>query len=172
MNMRCFTDRHEPGAITGKPLQLGGSAGRSPATAMGGMFTIREAGKLLGMELDGATAAIQGYGNVGSFAHRLGHDRFGMKVVAVSDEFGGIYNDNGLDPTVVAQHLRRTGKVAGCPETEEISNSALLELDVDILIPAAIENQLTGRMRQYPGPDHSRIGQWTNNTGSGQNFRR
>lgn len=136
---------HQPGAITGKPLQLGGSAGRTPATAMGGLFTIREAGKLLGMELNGATAAIQGYGNVGSFAHRLGHDRFGLKVVAVSDEFGGIYNENGLDPTVVAQHLRRTGKVAGCPETEEVSNTDLLELDVDILIPAAIENQLTGQ---------------------------
>ncbi len=140
-----LTSHHEPGAITGKPLELGGSAGRSPATAMGGMFTIREAGKLLGMALEGVTTAIQGYGNVGSFAHRLAHDRFGMKIVAVSDEFGGIYNENGLDPVVVAKHLRRTGKVAGCPETEEISNSALLELDVDVLIPAAIENQLTGR---------------------------
>ena len=137
--------RHEPGAITGKPLQLGGSAGRSPATAMGGMFTIREAGKLLGMELNGATAAIQGYGNVGSFAHRLGHDRFGMKVVAVSDEYGGIYNKNGLEPEMVSRHLRRTGKVANLPESEEISNTALLELDVDVLIPAAIENQLTGQ---------------------------
>ena len=137
--------RHEPGAITGKPLPLGGSAGRSPATALGGLFTIREAGKLLGMELNGATTAIQGYGNVGSFAHRLGHDRFGLKVVAVSDEFGGIYSDKGLDPNVVSQHLRRTGKVANCPETEEISNAALLELKVDILIPAAIENQLTGQ---------------------------
>ena len=117
--------RHEPGAITGKPLQLGGSAGRSPATAMGGMFTIREAGKLLGMELNGATAAIQGYGNVGSFAHRLGHDRFGMKVVAVSDEYGGIYNKNGLEPEMVSRHLRRTGKVANLPESEEISNTAL-----------------------------------------------
>ncbi|MDX1413208.1 MAG: Glu/Leu/Phe/Val dehydrogenase [Candidatus Promineifilaceae bacterium] len=135
--------QHEPGVITGKPLQLGGSAGRSPATALGGLFTIREAGKLLGKDLNGATAAIQGYGNVGSFAHRLGHDRFGLKVVAVSDEFGGIYNENGLDPTIVSRHLRRTGKVAGCPETEEISNAALLELDVDVLIPAAIENQLT-----------------------------
>ena len=137
--------RHEPGAITGKPLQLGGSAGRSPATAMGGMFTIREAGKLLGMELNGVTAAIQGYGNVGSFAHRLGHDRFGMKVVAVSDEYGGIYNKNGLEPEMVSRHLRRTGKVANLPESEEISNTALLELDVDVLVPAAIENQLTGQ---------------------------
>ena len=136
---------HEPGAITGKPLQLGGSAGRSPATALGGLFTIREAAKLQGLDLDGATCAIQGYGNVGSFAHSLGTENFGLKVVAVSDEFGGIYNENGLDHKVVSKHLRRTGKVADCADTQPISNSDLLELDVDILIPAAIENQLTGK---------------------------
>jgi glutamate dehydrogenase (NAD(P)+) len=134
---------HEPGVITGKPMTLGGSAGRSPATAMGGMVTIREAAKLLGLPLQGATCAIQGYGNVGGFAHRLAHDLFGLKVVAVSDEFGGIYSDQGLDPTVVSQHLKRNGKVGGAPGSEEISNAALLELPVDILIPAAIENQLT-----------------------------
>jgi len=136
--------RHEPGVITGKPMMLGGSAGRSPATAMGGMVTIREAAKLLGLPLKGATCAIQGYGNVGGFAHRLAHDLFGLKVVAVSDEFGGIYSDKGLDPTVVSTQLRRTGKVGGTPDSEVISNTQLLELPVDILIPAAIENQLTG----------------------------
>lgn len=140
-----LTGKHEPGAITGKPLELGGSAGRSPATALGGLFTIREAARLLGKDLNGATAAIQGYGNVGSFAHSLGHDRFGLKVVAVSDEFGGIYSADGLDPIVISKHLRRTGKVAACPGTEEISNAALLEMDVDVLIPAAIENQLTAQ---------------------------
>jgi glutamate dehydrogenase (NAD(P)+) len=136
---------HEPGVITGKPKQLGGSAGRSPATALGGLFTIREAAKLQGLDLNGATCAVQGYGNVGSFAHSLGTEHFGLKVVAVSDEFGGIYNEHGLDPQIVARHLRRNGRVEGCPETEPISNSDLLELDVDILIPAAIENQLTGK---------------------------
>jgi len=136
---------HEPGAITGKPLQLGGSAGRTPATAMGGLFTMREAAKLRGMKLEGATAAIQGYGNVGSFAHQLGHDLFGLKVVAVSDEFGGIYNENGLDPRVVGKHLRRNGRVEGTPDTEPIENADLLELPVDFLIPAAIENQLTSK---------------------------
>jgi glutamate dehydrogenase (NAD(P)+) len=136
---------HEPGVITGKPQQLGGSAGRSPATALGGLFTIREAAKLHGLDLDGATCAIQGYGNVGSFAHSLGTEHFGLKVVAVSDEFGGINNENGLDPKVVSKHLRRSGRAEGCPETESISNAELLELDVDILIPAAIENQLTGK---------------------------
>jgi glutamate dehydrogenase (NAD(P)+) len=140
-----LTGHREPGAITGKPLPLGGSAGRGPATAMGGMFTIREAAKLKGMSLEGATCAIQGYGNVGGFAHQLAHNLFGMKVVAVSDEFGGIYNPNGLSPDLVNDHLRKTGKVIGCPGTDTLKNAELLELDVDILIPAAIENQLTSQ---------------------------
>jgi glutamate dehydrogenase (NAD(P)+) len=135
----------EPGVITGKPQPLGGSAGRGPATAMGGMFTIREAAKLRGINLRGATCAIQGYGNVGGFAHRLAHDLFGMKVVAVSDEFGAIYNNNGLDPDVVNAHLRQTGKVVDCPGADKLTNAELLELEVDILIPAAIENQLTSQ---------------------------
>jgi glutamate dehydrogenase (NAD(P)+) len=145
---------HEPGVITGKPLQLGGSAGRTPATAMGGLFTIREAAKLFDVELAGTTCTIQGYGNVGSFTHQLGHDHFGLKVVAVSDEFDGIYSEDGLDPTVVSKHLRRTGRVAGCPGTEKITNAELLELDVSILIPAAIENQLT---RQNAGNVKARV---------------
>ena len=140
-----LTGHREPGAITGKPLALGGSAGRGPATAMGGMFTIREAAKLKGMSLEGATCAIQGYGNVGGFAHQLAHNLFGMKVVAVSDEFGGIYNANGLSPDDVNNHLHQTGKVIGCPGTDTLKNAELLELEVDILIPAAIENQLTGQ---------------------------
>ncbi|MFO7682946.1 MAG: Glu/Leu/Phe/Val dehydrogenase [Chloroflexota bacterium] len=135
----------EPGVITGKPQPLGGSAGRGPATAMGGMFTIREAAKLRGINLRGATCAIQGYGNVGGFAHRLSHDLFGMKVIAVSDEFGAIYNSSGLDPDVVNAHLRQTGKVVDCPGADKLTNAELLELEVDILIPAAIENQLTGQ---------------------------
>lgn len=135
----------EPGVITGKPLELGGSAGRGPATAMGGVFTIRETAKLLDMPLEGATCAIQGAGNVGSHAHRLAHNLFGIKVIAISDEFGGIYNSNGINPDVLAAHMRQTGKVGGCPETEIITNQELLEMNVDILIPAAIENQLTSQ---------------------------
>ncbi len=137
--------KREPGVITGKPLELGGSAGRTPATAMGGLFTIREAARLRGLDLNGATTAIQGFGNVGSFAHILGQKQFGLKVVAVSDEFGGIYNANGLDCDVVVEHVRQTGKVIDCPGTESITNEDLLELEVDILIPAAIENQLTAQ---------------------------
>lgn len=137
--------RQEPGVITGKPGPLGGSAGRGPATALGGIFTIREAAKLSGMATEGATCAIQGYGNVGSHAHRLAHNVLGLKVVAVSDEFGGIYNANGLDPAVVGEHMRVNGRVNGCSNTEPISNTDLLEAKVDVLIPAAIENQITGQ---------------------------
>jgi glutamate dehydrogenase (NAD(P)+) len=140
-----LTGHHEPGVITGKPLPLGGSAGRTPATAMGGLFSIREAARLLNINLEGATCAIQGYGNVGSHAHKIAHEQFGIKVVAVSDEFGGIYNPHGLDPAIVSDHLRQNGQVSGCSETEDIGNGDLLASEVDILIPAAIENQLTSQ---------------------------
>jgi glutamate dehydrogenase (NAD(P)+) len=136
---------HEPGVITGKPLALGGSEGRTPATALGGLFTIRETANLLGLPLAGITCAIQGYGNVGSYAHKLAHDLFGIRVVAVSDEFGGVFNEGGLDPSTVSKQLRQTGKVGNTPDTESITNQELLELNVDILIPAAIENQLTSQ---------------------------
>ncbi len=138
-------NRQEPGVITGKPLGMGGSAGRTAATAMGGLFTIRETAKLLGLELNGATAAIQGYGNVGSYAHKLGVNTFGLKVVALSDEFGGIFNGDGFAPDLVQEHLRRNGRLTDCPGSEPLSNKDLLELEVDILIPAAIENQITAQ---------------------------
>lgn len=141
-----LTNHREPGVITGKPLELGGSAGRGPATAMGGLYTIREALKANGMGLQGTSCAIQGYGNVGSFTHKLASSNlFGLKVVAVSDEFGGIYNTNGLDPATVSAHLKKNGKVEGCPGSDKLTNAELLELNVDLLIPAAIENQLTSQ---------------------------
>ncbi|MCA9979459.1 MAG: Glu/Leu/Phe/Val dehydrogenase [Anaerolineales bacterium] len=138
------TGRHQPGVITGKPLELGGSAGRGPATAMGGIITIREAARVLGLEPHISTMAVQGYGNVGSATHKLATEVLGIRVVAVSDEFGGIYNRDGLDAKDVARHVRRHGRLAGYPNAEEITNAELLELDVDILAPAAIENQITG----------------------------
>lgn len=134
----------EPGVITGKPLELGGSAGRGAATALGGVIAIREAARTVGLETHLATCAIQGYGNVGSYAHKLAVEVLGLKVVAVSDEFGAIYNDQGLDPEAVSIHMRRNGRLQGFENAEAITNSELLELDVDILAPAAIENQLTG----------------------------
>lgn len=135
--------RSAPGVITGKPLPLGGSAGRGDATARGGMYCIREACKVLGLNPKGATCAIQGYGNAGQFAHILGEELLGLKVVAVSDSKGGIYNPNGLNAKEVIAHKEKTGSVVGFPGAKTITNAELLELPVDILIPAALENQIT-----------------------------
>lgn len=134
-----------PGVITGKPLPLGGSAGRGDATARGGMYCIREACKVLGIDPKGATCAIQGYGNAGQFAHLLGEELLGLKVVAVSDSRGGIYNPAGLPAREVVAHKERTGTVVDFPGAKTITNAELLELPVDILIPAALENQITAQ---------------------------
>ena len=131
------------GVITGKPLSLGGSAGRGDATARGGILTARAAASALGLDLVGATAAIQGYGNAGSFAHQLAEELLGMTVVAVSEDVGGIYSRRGLRYNDVATHRRRAGNVTACPRTDTLSNAELLALDVDVLIPAAIENVIT-----------------------------
>lgn len=137
--------RNEFGMITGKPVQLGGSRGRGDATARGGIFCVREAGKALDIDLTGATAAIQGYGNAGSFAHSLGTELLGLKIVAVSDSRGGIHNPDGLDAAAVQQHKRETGSVIGFSGAREISNEEVLELEVAVLFPAALENVLTSR---------------------------
>jgi glutamate dehydrogenase (NAD(P)+) len=131
---------NEFGVITGKPIALGGSAGRGDATARGGMYCLREAGKALEQDLDGATTAIQGYGNAGSFAHKLGKEMLGLKIVAVSDSRGGIYQPDGLDYEAVSAHKASTGSVVNFPGAQNISNEALLELDVTVLVPAALEN--------------------------------
>ncbi len=135
----------EPGVITGKPLELGGSAGRGDATARGGIYTVREAAKVLGFNLEGATAAIQGYGNAGTFAHKLAEEILGLKVVAVSDSRGGIYNKEGLKAADTIQLKAETGSVINAQGVEQISNEALLELEVDVLFPAALENVITSR---------------------------
>lgn len=133
------------GTITGKPLQLGGSLGRKDATALGGIFCVREAAKRLSFDLKGRKCAIQGYGNVGSPIHQMAQDMLGMKVVAVSDVGGGIYNPDGMSPAAVREHLSRTGTVAGFASSQAVSNEDLLELDVDVLFPAALENVITAR---------------------------
>jgi glutamate dehydrogenase (NAD(P)+) len=135
----------EPGVITGKPLALGGSAGRGDATARGGIYVTREAAALLGIELKGATCAIQGYGNVGSFYHSLAEELLGMKVVAVSDSRGGIINWDGLDSTAVMAHKAQTGSVINFPGADNITNEELLELEVTVLAPSALENVITER---------------------------
>ncbi len=134
---------NEFGVITGKPLALGGSAGRGDATARGGLCCVREAGKVLGIDLKGAITAIQGYGNAGAFAHKLGTELLGLKIVAVSDSKGGIYAKNGLDYEQVIAHKQATGSVTNFPGSEPISNEELLELDVTVLIPSALENVIT-----------------------------
>jgi glutamate dehydrogenase (NAD(P)+) len=140
-----------PGVITGKPLALGGSEGRGDATARGGVYTVREAGKVLGLDLKGATAAIQGYGNAGQFAHKLGEEILGLKVVAISDSKGGVYRAAGIPSEEGMAWKTRNGTVVDMANTQAISNEALLELDVVVLFPAALENVIThanaGRIR-------------------------
>jgi glutamate dehydrogenase (NAD(P)+) len=132
-----------PAVITGKPLALGGSLGRGDATARGGMFTIIEAAKHLGIDLSTATVAVQGYGNAGSHTAILMNDILGSKIVAASDSKGGIYNKQGLDPHQVWQHKMETGSVINFSQAENISNDGLLELEVTVLCPSALENVIT-----------------------------
>jgi glutamate dehydrogenase/leucine dehydrogenase len=132
-----------PGIVTGKPPEIGGSLGRPEATSRGLVFTVREAAKKIGLDLKGATVAIQGYGNVGAFAHKLIERDFGAKVVAVTDSKGGIINENGLKYEEVSAHKRKTGSVIGFPGTKPVSNEEILELEVDVLLPCALENVLT-----------------------------
>jgi len=135
--------KNQFGVITGKPLSLGGSAGRDDATARGGWYTIREAAKECSIDLKKAAVAVQGYGNAGYYAAYLAKSLFGCKIVAVSDSKGGIFCRQGLDPEAVREHKTKTGSVVNFPNTKTISNEDLLKLEVDILIPAGLENVIT-----------------------------
>lgn len=128
------------GVITGKPTILGGSEGRFDATARGGLYAIREAAFKLGVDLKNSRVAVQGFGNVGYHAAYLAKKLFGCKIVAVSDSSGAIYSEEGLDPEDVSGHKHSTGSVLDYPGAKNITNEELLELDVEILIPAALEN--------------------------------
>ncbi|MBI4786195.1 MAG: Glu/Leu/Phe/Val dehydrogenase [Chloroflexi bacterium] len=128
--------------VTGKPVALGGSLGRVEATGRGLSFVVADAANHLGLSLASAATAVQGFGNVGSTSAMLLHD-LGCKIVALSDVFGGIYNPQGMDPRQVIEHVKQTKSVVGFPETEPITNEALLEIQCDILVPAALENQIT-----------------------------
>jgi len=136
---------YTPGVITGKPVPVGGSRGRGDATSRGGVYTVVEAARHLGIDLSAATVAIQGYGNAGSFAAVLMHEVAGSRIVAVSDSRGGIYNEQGLDPNGVLRHKVETGSVIDFPGAENISNDELLEMKVTILCPSALENVITGK---------------------------
>jgi glutamate dehydrogenase (NAD(P)+) len=134
---------HSPAVITGKPLELGGSLGRDQATGRGAVYCIREAAKHIKLDTKKATAAIQGFGNAGTWTAQLLIQVLGVKIIAVSDSSGGIYSENGIDVEKAIAHKTKTGKVQGLPGTKNITNEELLELNCDILVPAAMENQIT-----------------------------
>jgi glutamate dehydrogenase/leucine dehydrogenase len=130
-----------PECVTGKPLSVGGSEGRTEATSLGVVICVREAAKHLGLKLKGATVAVQGYGNVGWNAAKIAHD-MGCKIVAVSDSSGGIYCPKGLNPRYIYERKSKTGSVMNYKGCKNITNEELLETKCDILIPAALENQI------------------------------
>jgi glutamate dehydrogenase (NAD(P)+) len=133
-----------PGVVTGKPISLGGSEGRNEATARGTVYCVVEAARHLGITLPSARVAVQGFGNAGSIAARLISEE-GSTVVAVSDSSGGIHKPDGLDIGRVVAWKKEHGTVQGFPGAKDITNAELLEVDCDILIPAALENQITAR---------------------------
>jgi glutamate dehydrogenase (NAD(P)+) len=132
-----------PGVVTGKPISIGGSVGRSDATGQGVVYVVEDAARRLGFGVDGATAAVQGFGNVGSATVRLLHEA-GVRVVAVSDVFGGVSDPLGLDVPVLLRHVEEHGTVVGAPGTRPITNEELFGLEVDVLVLAAMEGQITG----------------------------
>lgn len=135
----------EPGFITGKDLSLGGSLGRTAATGRGVVTAALEALKVKGLAVKGATCAVQGFGNVGSWTAKLAFDE-GFKIVAISDVFGAIYNEAGIDPYKLAEYTAANEKhtVVGYAEAKPIDKAMVLEEKVDVLFPCAMENQITG----------------------------
>jgi glutamate dehydrogenase (NAD(P)+) len=133
-----------PGVVTGKPVPIGGSLGRSTATSRGLMFTVLSAMRHLKIKPAGQRIAVQGYGNAGYYAAKLLHE-IGFKIVACSTSKGGILVEKGFDPDAVNEHYKKTGSVEGFKGADAITNAELLELDCDILLPCALEGQITGR---------------------------
>ena len=130
-----------PGVVTGKPISIGGSLGREAATARGVMFSLMNAAKRLKLNLFEKTIVIQGYGNVGgNLAHLLSDE--GYKIIAISDVEGGIHDPKGLDPRKVSLALKESGSVVGFKDADKITNQELLAMDCDVLVPAALENQI------------------------------
>lgn len=133
-----------PSVVTGKPISVGGSLGREEATGRGCMYTVMEAMKHLKMPLEGVRVAVQGFGNVGQIAVRL-LQREGARIVAASDSQGGVHNPKGLDVAAMAAHKKEAGTIQSYPKGDAVTNEELLEVDCDVLIPAALENQITTR---------------------------
>ena len=137
-----FKGHKVPECVTGKPIILGGSEGRAEATARGVLICGAEAINRLGMKMKGAAVAVQGFGNVGWNAAKIAYD-LGCKIIAVSDSRGGIHCKRGLNPYKVYEHKKKNGSVVTYKGCENVTNEELLELECDILIPAALENQIT-----------------------------
>ena len=131
-----------PAVVTGKPVSIGGSAGRREATGRGVMIATREAAAHAGLSLRDARVVVQGYGNVGSVSAYLLRDQ-GCRIIGLSDIYGAIHDPNGIDPRAALRHVQQHGRLEGFPGAEPISNAQLLELPCDILVPAAIEGQIT-----------------------------
>ena len=131
-----------PAVVTGKPVSIGGSEGRREATAMGVLFTVQEAARHLGLDLGRASVVVQGFGNVGAISAQLFHS-VGARIVGVSDSRGGISNLRGMDPNQLLRVKEETGSVVNYRDGDKVSNAELLELPCDVLIPAALENQVT-----------------------------
>lgn len=132
------------GVITGKPLIIGGSLGRTQATAQGVVFVIEDLVKKLNINLEGVSVVVQGFGNVGGHTAKILYDKK-AKIIGISDVKGGIYNSKGLNPYKVQEHATETGSVVNYRGAKTVTNSELLELECDILIPAALENQITDK---------------------------
>jgi len=134
----------QPEVITGKPLAIGGSLGRNEATGRGLAITVREAAKRLKIEMNGTRLVVQGFGNAGQFSAQFLEDQ-GAKLIAASDSKGCIMNKEGISVSALRKYKEETGSVSGFPNTQRISNEELLTLDCTILVPAALENQLTNQ---------------------------
>lgn len=132
----------QPELITGKPIPIGGSLGRNEATGRGLAYTVREAAKELGINMKESTIVVQGFGNAGQFSSKLVQDQ-GGKVIAASDTQGAIINSEGISADALMKHKKETGSVAGFDGSRSISNEELLETECTVLIPAALENQIT-----------------------------
>ncbi|WP_053947443.1 Glu/Leu/Phe/Val family dehydrogenase [Halolamina sediminis] len=142
----------EPGVVTGKSLEAGGSEGRVEATGRSTAITAREAFDYLGKDIVGADVAVQGYGNAGWIATKL-IDELGANIVAVSDSSGAVHDPSGLDPVDVKEFKRDTGSVSGYEDTEALTNEELLTMDVDLLVPAALENAIDGDLAEDVSAD-------------------
>jgi len=139
-----LVNKYQPGVVTGKPIEVGGSLGRNTATAQGGTYVLQEYMKLHDMKPESTKVIVQGFGNAGSFAAEILHG-LGFTVMGLSDSKAGVYNENGLDPAGVMEHKKKTGSVSGFSGATSVTNAELLEKPCDVLVLAAMENQVNDK---------------------------